>query len=87
MTTGPAHWELLFRGRAVDNQLFMVGVSPARNLAFSYHAYGHSLVADPWGSVLTQLGFEEEVAVVTVDLDRVASVRRQIPILTPPVTE
>ena len=87
MTTGPAHWELLFRARAVDNQLFMVGVSPARDLDFNYHAYGHSLVADPWGSVLIQLGFEEEMAIVTVDLDRVASVRRQIPILTPPGKE
>jgi len=83
MTTGPAHWELLFRARAVDNQLFMVGVSPARDLDFSYHAYGHSIVADPWGSVLAQLGFEEDIAIVSVDLDRVASVRRQIPILPP----
>ena len=81
MTTGPAHWELLFRARAVDNQLFMVGVSPARDLDFSYHAYGHSLVVDPWGCVLAQLGFEEGIAIVTVDLERVPSVRRQIPIL------
>ena len=81
LTTGPAHWELLFRARAVDNQLFMVGVSPARDLDFSYHAYGHSLVTDPWGSVLVQLGSEEGIAIVSVDLDRVASVRRQIPIL------
>jgi len=61
----------------------MVGVSPARDLDFSYHAYGHSIVADPWGSVLAQLGFEEEIVIVSVDLDRVASVRRQIPILPP----
>ncbi|CZQ86936.1 Predicted amidohydrolase [Trichococcus flocculiformis] len=87
MTTGPAHWELLFRARAVDNQLFMVGVSPARDLDFSYHAYGHSLVADPWGSVLAQLGFEEDIAIVSLDLERVASIRRQLPILTPPVSE
>ena len=81
MTTGPAHLELLFRARAVDNQLFMVGVSPARDLDFSYHAYGHSLVVDPWGCVLAQLGFEEGIAIVTVDLERVPSVRRQIPSL------
>lgn len=81
MTTGPAHWELLFRARAVDNQLFMVGVSPARDLDFSYHAYGHSLVVDPWGTVLTQMDFQEEIAIVSLELDRVASVRRQLPIL------
>lgn len=87
MTTGPAHWELLFRARAVDNQLFMVGVSPARDLDFRYQAYGHSLVADPWGSVLAQLDFDEGIAIVSVDLERVTSVRRQIPIFTPSITD
>ena len=51
MTTGPAHWELLFRQRAVDNQVFTVGTSPARDESASYHAWGHSIVCDPWGSI------------------------------------
>lgn len=49
MTTGPAHWELLFRQRAVDNQCFTVGVSPARDEQGSYVAYGNSIAVDPWG--------------------------------------
>lgn len=52
MTTGPAHWELLFRQRAVDNQCFTVGVSPARDEQGSYVAYGNSIAVDPWGAVL-----------------------------------
>ena len=82
MTTGPTHWELLFRQRAVDNQLFTVGTSPARNASETYVAWGHSIVCDPWGTVLHQCGAGEEVAVTTLDLSRVASVRRQLPILS-----
>ena len=82
MTTGPAHWELLFRQRAVDNQLFTFGTSPARNEQETYVAWGHSIVCDPWGTVLHQCGAGEEVAVTTVDLTRVEAVRQQLPILS-----
>ena len=63
MTTGPAHWELLLRQRAVDNQCFTVGAAPARDEAASYVAWGHSLVCDPWGTVLHECGSGEETAV------------------------
>ena len=82
MTTGPAHWELLFRQRAVDNQLFTIGTSPARSEQETYVAWGHSVICDPWGSVLHQCGAGEELAVTTLDLKRVESVRRQLPILS-----
>ncbi|MDP0489035.1 MAG: carbon-nitrogen hydrolase family protein, partial [Fusobacterium sp. JB020] len=49
MTTGPAHWETLFKGRALDNQIFMVGTAPARDEKSSYCSYGHSIVTSPWG--------------------------------------
>ena len=82
MTTGPAHWELLFRQRAVDNQCFTVGVSPARNAAASYVAYGHSIAVDPWGTVLCQAGAEEASLCVDLDLSRMDAVRSQLPILS-----
>ena len=47
MTTGPMHWELLLRSRANDNQIFVAGVSPARDPEASYVAWGHSMVVDP----------------------------------------
>lgn len=82
MTTGPAHWELLFRQRAVDEQLFTVGVSPARDETASYVAWGHSIVCDPWGTVLHQCGAGEEVAVTELELEQVSAIRGQLPILS-----
>lgn len=82
MTTGPAHWELLFRQRAVDNQCFTVGVSPARDEAGSYVAYGNSLAVDPWGTVLCRAGAEEATLYADLDLSRLDSVRAQLPILS-----
>jgi len=50
MTTGPVHWELLARARAIDNQCYVAVVSPARDVTASYVAWGHSLVVNPWYS-------------------------------------
>lgn len=82
MTTGPAHWELLFRQRAVDNQCFTVGVSPARDEAGPYVAYGNSIAVDPWGTVLCRAGAEEATLYADLDLGRLEAVRAQLPILS-----
>ena len=82
MTTGPAHWELLFRQRAVDNQCFTVGTSPARDDEASYIAWGHSIVCDPWGSVVHQCDEHAQVALTELDLSRVDAVRKQLPVLS-----
>ncbi len=81
MTTGPAHWELLFRSRAVDNQVYTVGVAPARDPAASYQSWGHSIVCSPWGEVLTQTDEKEGVLLASLDLDRVDRVRNELPLL------
>ena len=81
MTTGPAHWELLFRARALDNQVFCVGVAPALNEDASYHSYGHSIVVNPWGEVVCQLGQKEELKIVKINLNEIEKVREEIPIL------
>ena len=82
MTTGPAHWDLLFRQRAVDNQCYTVGVSPARDETAGYVAYGHSIAVDPWGSVLCRAEAGESTLYADLDLSRVDSIRRQLPILS-----
>ena len=82
MTTGPAHWELLLRQRAVDNQCFTVGVSPARDEAGPYVAYGNSLAVDPWGTVLCRAGAEETTLCADLDMARLEAVRSQLPILS-----
>lgn len=81
-TTGPAHWELAFRSRAVDNQVFTVGVAPARDESAAYVSYGHTLATDPWGRVLAQFGAEAQAAVVELDLGKTDTVREQLPLLS-----
>jgi predicted amidohydrolase len=81
MTTGPAHWDVLFRARAVDNQIFMVGVSPARDQDSGYVAYGHSLVVDPFGGIVWQADSDEIAGVVSIDLALVEKIRRELPLL------
>ena len=82
MTTGPAHWETMFRSRAVDNQVFTVGAAPARDESGPYVSYGHSIVCDPWGTVLYQAGAEPAVHVIDLDLSRTDEIRRQLPLLS-----
>lgn len=81
MTTGPAHWEMSFRMRALDNQVFMVGCAPARDMESSYTAWGHSMATDPWGSIIGQMDETEGILTVELDMDRVETVRQQLPLL------
>ncbi len=81
LTTGPAHWELLFKSRALDNQVFTIGVSPCLNEFNNYHAYGHSIVCNPWGEVIKEGSYEEELLIVDIDLDEIDNTREEIPIL------
>jgi omega-amidase len=80
MTTGPAHWELLARARAVDNQVFVALCSPARwDEKASYTPWGHSTVVDPWGTVIATTGHAPDLVVVDIDMTRVPQVRTAIP--------
>lgn len=81
MTTGPAHWELSFRMRALDNQIFCVGCAPARDVNGSYVSWAHSIMTDPWGGVIAQLQEKPGILTRTLDLERVAQVREQLPLL------
>ncbi|MBM3705842.1 MAG: carbon-nitrogen hydrolase family protein [Actinobacteria bacterium] len=81
MTTGPAHWHLTARARALDNQVYFVVVSPARDIHSSYVAYGHSLVANPWGKIIAEAKTSEKILYVNIDLDYVDKIRNQLPLL------
>lgn len=80
MTTGPAHWELLQRARAVDNQLYIAAVSPARSETASYTAWGHSTVINPWGEVISTTEHSEDIIYADINVDYVDEVRSQIPL-------
>lgn len=81
MTTGPAHWELSFRTRALDNQIYMVGCAPAREVSASYISWGHSIVTDPWGVVINMLDEKEGVLLAELDMDYEEQVREELPLL------
>jgi len=80
MTTGPAHWELLARARALDNQVFVATPSPARDTEAGYVAWGHSSVVNAWGEVISKAGEGEEIIYAEIDVESVSSVRAMIPI-------
>ena len=81
MTTGPLHWELLFRARALDNQIFLIAVSQARNYSSNYISYGNSLICDPWGKVIQRLSEKEGILSCKINLSEINKVRNQIPVL------
>jgi len=81
MTTGPAHWKLLTRARALDCQSFLAAAAPARNESLNYISYGHSLITDPWGKIIASAGFREKIIYKKIDLDLVDSIRKQLPVL------
>lgn len=82
MTTGPAHWETMFRQRAVDNQIFTVGVAPARDEGGPYVSYGNSIACHPWGNVLVRCGKEEDCVIVDIDPAEIMVVRKQLPLIS-----
>ncbi|KAI8825832.1 carbon-nitrogen hydrolase [Fimicolochytrium jonesii] len=82
MTTGPLHWELLLRARAVDNQIYTAACSPARDAGAGYIAYGHSSVVDPMGAVIGTTDGKEDIVYADVDLGKIASTRQAIPVTT-----
>jgi predicted amidohydrolase len=81
MTTGPAHWQLHFKARALDNQVFFAGCSPARDMDSSYIAYGHSMTTSPWGDILDIADEKEQIIYSEFDLSSLDSIREQLPII------
>jgi nitrilase len=80
-TTGQAHWELLLRARAVENQCYVLAPAQGGTHENGRRTWGHSLIVDPWGEVLALQAEGEGLAVAEVDAARLASVRRQLPAL------
>ncbi|KAJ6611762.1 carbon-nitrogen hydrolase [Mycena sp. CBHHK59/15] len=80
LTTGPLHWELLQRSRAVDNQVFFAMCSPARDLTAGYHAWGHSMVVDPMAKVLVEATEAEEIIYSDINPTSMDNARAGIPV-------
>jgi nitrilase len=80
-TTGSAHWELLLRARAVENQVYVIAPAQGGKHENGRRTWGHSMIVDPWGEVLGVLPEGEGLVVAEVDSQRIAAVRRQLPAL------
>ena len=78
--TGRDHWEVLLRARAIENGAWVIAPSQIGGPP-GQPAYGHTMVVDPWGIVVAQAPDREAIVQATIDTDRVAAVRRQIPAL------
>lgn len=81
MKTGPCHWELLFKSRSVDNQVYTMGCAPARNYDDAYISFGNSMVVSPWGDIVDRLDEKEGFFICDIDFDYVDKVRNELPVL------
>ena len=80
--TGAAHWHVLLRARAIEASAFVIAAAQVGTHEDGRHTYGHSLVVDPWGEVLLDMGGEAPgLGFCDIDLGRVAEVRAQVPAL------
>ncbi|KAG5894994.1 hypothetical protein JTB14_014880 [Gonioctena quinquepunctata] len=78
MTTGPMHFELIQRARALDNQVFVCVISASRNDK-GYIAWGYSQITNPWGKVIAQAAEKPEIIYADIDSSESDTIRRQIP--------
>ena len=79
--TGHAHWHVLLRARAIEAGLFVVAAAQVGRHEDGRQTFGHSLVVDPWGEVLLDMGDEVGVGFADIDLKRIPEVRSRIPAL------
>jgi deaminated glutathione amidase len=78
--TGKAHWHILLRARAIEAAAFVIAAAQSGHHADGRETFGHSLVVDPWGEVILDMGEGEGLSCVDLDLARVDAVRAQIPV-------
>jgi len=79
--TGKAHWHILLRARAIEAGLFVVAAAQVGHHEDGRTTFGHSLVIDPWGEILLDMGEEKGVGFADIDLKRISDVRSRIPAL------
>lgn len=81
LTTGPLHWEHLLRARAIDNQVYVAGVSPASDKDDAgYIAWGHTMFLNPLGQIVASCKSEPEILYADIDLESINVTRQQIPV-------
>jgi len=79
--TGKAHWHVLLRARAIEAGLFVVAAAQVGHHEDGRNTFGHSLVVDPWGEILLDMGEDKGVGFADIDLKRISDVRSRVPAL------
>lgn len=81
-TTGKAHWKTLLRARAIENGCFVIAANQGGVHSAKRRTWGHSIIIDPWGDTLAEAGDGEQVITAVLDSEKLASVRRSMPLLS-----
>lgn len=79
--TGRAHWETLVRARAIENQCYVIASAQAGRHENGRSTWGHSIVVDPWGTIIGELTQGEGLLLADIDMERLRQVRQQMPVL------
>ena len=82
--TGQAHWESLLRARAIETQSYVIAAAQSGSHNEKRQSYGHSLIVNPWGILVAQLGGEHQepqIATADIDLNLLSKIRREMPLL------
>jgi predicted amidohydrolase len=79
--TGQAHWHVLLKARAIESACFVIAAAQTGQHEDGRSTYGHSLVVDPWGEVLLDMGEAPGLAFVDLPLERIADVRARVPVI------
>jgi nitrilase len=80
-TTGQAHWEVLLRARAIENQAYVIASAQGGSHENGRRTWGHSMVIDPWGQVMALQAEGPGVVLADIDMERLHAVRTQLPAL------
>lgn len=78
--TGEAHWEILLRARAIENQCYVLAANQGGVHNASRETWGHSMIVDPWGNVMARVEKGEGIAVAEIDLDYLHDLRSRMPV-------
>lgn len=79
--TGEAHWEILLRCRAIENSAYLIAPAQTGKHGKKRETYGHSMIVDPWGTVLADAGTEPGIITAEINPERLKEVRRKLPSL------
>lgn len=81
-TTGQAHWEILLRARAIENQCYIIAAAQGGRHENGRHTWGHSMIIDPWGEILAVKDTGEGIIFTDILPERIQTVRSQLPALS-----